>query len=453
MEVAQTPRRSSVMKAYLTNAAYGVLDYAAYPIGLLLVAPIVLRNMGAAQYGIWAVVTATVSMGSIIASGFGDANIQHVASQRGRGQHDALVRIVRCMIGINLILGTMLALLAWILAPFAALRMVPAGGMLAQDCLWSLRIASLLLWLRTMESVCISTQRAFERYGAAVRVSVVTRILSLAAAAALTYLLHSVAGIVAAAAVLNLLGTWLQFADLRRLLDIGSLLPAMDAHATKALLGYGAFSWLQAVSAVIFSQADRLFLGISLGAVTVAAYTLCTQLAQPIYGFAASGLHFLFPHLAERHASRANSTVRKTIFVASACNLLFVAVATVTLLLFGESILRVWAGADIARSAAPVLPIIVWSSALLGLNVTGTYALFAFGRIRIVTWLNLAAGATMLLLMVWLLPRFGTYGMAMARLSYAAITLLVYVPLARQLSKAPRTHMSLPASSPIYEEV
>jgi len=207
MEVAQTPRWSSLMKAYLTNAAYGVLDYAAYPIGMLLVAPIVLRNMGAAQYGIWAVVTAAVSMGSMIASGFGDANIQHVASQRGRGQHDALVRTVRCMIGINLILGTVLAVLAWILAPFAALHLVSAGGVLEQDCLWSLRIASLLLWLRTMESVCISTQRAFERYGAAVRVSVVTRLLSLAAAAALTYLLHSVAGIVAAAALLNALGT------------------------------------------------------------------------------------------------------------------------------------------------------------------------------------------------------------------------------------------------------
>ena len=80
------------MKAHLSNAAYGVLDYAAYPIGMLLVAPIVLRNMGTAQYGIWAVVTAAVSMGSIIASGFGDANIQHVASQRGLGRHDIRVR-------------------------------------------------------------------------------------------------------------------------------------------------------------------------------------------------------------------------------------------------------------------------------------------------------------------------------------------------------------------------
>jgi O-antigen/teichoic acid export membrane protein len=440
------------MRAHLVNATYGVLEYAAYPIGMLMVAPIILRNMGAAQYGIWAVVTASVSMGSIIASGLGDANIQHVASQRGLGQQDALLRTVRCMIGINLVLGTVLALLAWMLAPFVAVHLVPTSGALQQDCLWSLRIASILLWLRTMESVCISTQRAFERYGAAVRVSIVARLLSLAAAAALTFLLHSVASIVAAAALINLLGTGLQFSDLRRLLQAKSLAPAIDGHAMRALLGFGAFSWLQAVSFVIFSQADRLFLGVSLGAVTVAAYALCTQLAQPIYGFAASGLHFLFPHLAERRASRAASRVRKTILIAFACNLLFVAVATATLLLFGQDILRLWAGADIARSSAAIFPIIVWSSTLLALNVTGTYALFAFGCIRIVTWLNLAAGGIMLLLMAYLLPRFGAYGMALARLCYGAITLLIYLPLVRQLREPHQAYMPMPAGPPVCEE-
>jgi len=440
------------MKTYLANAAYGVLDYAAYPIGMLLVAPIILRNMGAAQYGIWAVVAAAISMGSIIASGFGDANIQHVASQRGLGRHDALLRTVRCMIGINLILGTAMALLAWVLAPFAARHLVASSGALQQDCLWSLRIASFLLWLRTMESVCISTQRAFERYGAAVRVSVLTRLLSLAAAAALTYIFHNVASIVAAAALLNLLGTWLQFSHLRKLLNAESLAPALDRNAMKALLGFGAFSWLQAVSSVVFSQADRLFLGVSLGAVAVASYALCAQLAQPIYGFAASSLHFLFPHLAGRSASQATSGTRKTVFIAFACNLLLVAIATAGLMLFGLPILRTWAGADIARNSTAVFPVIVWSSALLGLNVTGTYALLAFGRVQVVTWLNLTAGATMLLLMVYLLPRLGTYGLALARLCYGAITLLLYFPLVRQLRKTHGAYVPMPAGKPVCEE-
>ena len=69
------------MRAHLSNAAFGLLDYAAYPVGMLLVAPIMLRNLGVAQYGVWAVATAAVNTGSIIASGFGDANIQHVLLQ------------------------------------------------------------------------------------------------------------------------------------------------------------------------------------------------------------------------------------------------------------------------------------------------------------------------------------------------------------------------------------
>jgi O-antigen/teichoic acid export membrane protein len=440
------------MKTHLSNAAYGVLDYAAYPIGMLLVAPIILRNMGAAHYGIWAVVSAAVSTGSIIASGFGDANIQHVASQRGLGRHDDLLRTVRSMIGINLVLGTVLAVLAWLLAPLAALHLVRAGGALQLDCLWSLRIASLLLWLRTMESVCISTQRAFQRYGAAVRVSILARLLSLTAAVALTYLLHSIASIVAAAAVISLWGTWLQFSHLQQLLQVTSLAPAWDSRAMKALLGFGAFSWLQAVSGVVFSQADRLFLGVSLGAVAVASYALCIQLAQPIYGFAASALHFLFPHLADRSTSQDPSGTRKAVLIALACNLLLVALATAALMLFGQSILRSWAGAEIAQSSASIFPIIVWSSALLGLNVTGTYALLAFGRVRILTWINLTAGAAMLLFMVWMLPRLGTYGLALARLCYGSVTLLLYLPLARELRKVAAGPTSFSAGQPVCEE-
>jgi O-antigen/teichoic acid export membrane protein len=329
---------------------------------------------------------------------------------------------------------------------------VSSNSGLQQDCLWSLRIASLLLWLRTMESVCISTQRAFERYGAAVRVSILARLLSLAAAAALTYLFHSVASIVAAAALCSLLGTGRQFSDLRHLLHAESLAPAWDSNAMKALFAFGVFSWLQAISGIVFSQADRLFLGVSLGAIAVASYALCAQLAQPIYGFTASGLHFLFPHLAERSASRTTSDIRKTVLIALACNLLFVAAATATLMHFGQRILLTCAGADIARSSAAIFPVIIWSSTLLAFNVTGSYSLLAFGRVRVVTWFNLAAGATMLLLMTWLLPRFGAYGLALARLSYGSITLLLYLPLAFQLSKTRGEYKPMLAGKPVCEE-
>jgi O-antigen/teichoic acid export membrane protein len=86
------------------------------------------------------------------------------------------------------------------------------------------------------------------------------------------------------------------------------------------------------------------------------------------------------------------------------------------------------------------------------LNVTGTYALLAFGRVRVLTWINLAAGTVMLLLMFWVLPHHGTYGLALARLCYGAITLLLYLPLAHELHKAPSRSTSFPAGKPVCEE-
>ncbi|MCU1313379.1 MAG: Membrane protein involved in the export of O-antigen and teichoic acid [Acidobacteriaceae bacterium] len=429
-------------KAPLANAVYGVLDYVAYPVGMLLLAPVVLRNLGVQQYGIWTVATAAVSAGSIIASGFGDANIQYVATQRSTGDPDAVVRTVRSTMGIHLIMGAAIALLGWALAPYVAVH-VASTFALRRVCLWSLRIASLLMLVRTVESVCISTQRAFERYGAAVRVSILARLLTLVAAAALTFAEVNVAGIMVATAILLVIGVWIQLIHLKRLLRVDSLIPAFDRSATKALFAFGIFSWVQAVSGVVFSQSDRLITGVSLGATAVASYALCVQMAQPIYGLAASGLHFLFPYLSGQRVTASAPAFRKAVILAFAANLLLVATGLVILLLFGNRVLYVWGGAAIAQSARPVLPMIAWGSALLGLNVTGYYAMLALGRVKTVTWLSLGGGALMMLLMAWLLPHYGIRGVAVARLFYGPITLLLYLPLALLLRVGPDTRLRM----------
>ena len=235
--------------------------------------------------------------------------------------------------------------------------------------------------------------------------------------------------------ILTAAGLWLQIAHLKNFLSAESLMPAFDHGSGRALFSFGIFSWLQAVAGVLFSQVDRLMLGVTLGAGVVASYALCAQMAQPIFGFAASGLHFLFPYLSSLNSSSSSASLKRPLLAAFAWNLFFVAVSTSSMLLLGDRILRTWAGAEIAQGAAPVLTMIIWSSALLGLNVTATYALLALGRVQIVTWFNLAGGTSMMLLMLFLTPRIGVRGIAIARLSYAIIPLFLYIPLLRCLSR------------------
>ena len=441
------------MKGHLSNVAWGILDYAAYPIGMLAVAPILLRNLGMAQYGIWTVASAAVSTGGIIASGFGDANIQHIASSRDKGDRALVLGAVRSMMSINLVLGVLLGLAGWLLSSIVASHVAMQDPSLRQGCIWSLRIASFLMLARAIESVCISTQRAYERYGAAVRISILVRMLALAFAAVISLWIHNVVAIMASTAVLMMPGLWLQRIGLKQHLGVQSLIPKFDPDALRALLSFGAFSWLQAVSGVFFAQVDRLIIGVSLGAVVVASYSLCAQMTLPIFGFAASGLHFLFPYLSNRFATPTNHSLQKPILIALGWNVAFVLAASFGLAVFGPRILSAWAGPTVQIAAEPVLMILIWSSALLGLNVTGTYALLALGRVRIVTWINLAGGLTMLLLILWLTPKIGIRAIAFARLSYSFVTLLIYIPLINELRNRQSTRRMGPLVHAVCEDL
>jgi len=429
------------MRAHLPNAAYGVLDYAAYPIAMLLAAPLLLKHLGIAQYGVWVVATAVVTTGGIIAAGFGDANIQHVAGIRTNA--DALLRAVRSMMGINLVLGTAIALLCWTLMPAIARHVVPSDPGLQLACLRSLRIASLLTLVRAIESVCISTQRAFERYGAAVRISILARLLTLVAAIALALRGRGITSIMVATAILMVVGTLAQLARLQQHLGAASLLPSFDRSATAALFAFGAFSWLQAVSGVIFSQADRLILGVNLGATAVTTYALCVQMAQPIHGLTAAGLHFLFPHLSLRFASSDISGMRRSVFSALALNLLTALILTAGLILFGPRLLALWMGPAFASQSSAMLSLLAVGYGLLALNVTAHYSLLAMGRVRLITALNVAGGIAMLLAMAALVHSRGVQGAALARLCYGPITCLLYLPLFRLLRKAPAASIGL----------
>jgi O-antigen/teichoic acid export membrane protein len=423
------------MRAHLSNAVYGVIDYAAYPVGMLLVAPIVLHKLGVAEYGIWTVATAAVSTGGIIASGFGDANIQQIAKLRAAGNTEALENSVRSILGINLVLGALLACAGWLLSPYAARHIAASAIGLEKVCLLSLRIASFLMLVRALESVCISTVRAFEQYGAAVRISLAARILTLGVAAMLAYFGFGTGYLMEATALILVVGTCLQFMKLHKFLGNASLMPTFNRDAMRGLVDFGAFSWLQAVAGVMFGQVDRLLLGVSLGAVAVASYALCIQLAQPVYGMTASCLHFLFPYLSGKVGVIAPKDIARTVLKAIALNFVIVAGGTLVLVMYGDRILHGWAGNAIAGAAAPIFPIIVLGSALLGLSVTATYTLLALGRIRTVAWLSIASGIAMLLMMWWLLPRQGIYGLAIARLCYGSFSLLLYVAVLRSLKR------------------
>jgi O-antigen/teichoic acid export membrane protein len=421
------------MKTHLTNAGYGVLDYVSYPLGMLVVAPIVLHRLGASEYGLWMIATAVISAGGIIASGFCDACIQRVAHLRGTGEFDIMPHTIHSMLGINCVLGLALSICVWIAAPFAVLHFAASSLTPPSECLATIRIASVLILLRSIESVFVGAQRAFEQYRGTVQISTAIRLLTLGTAAVLAFVGQRTTSILIATGVFLAVGTYLQFRHLRKFLGAVSLWPRFQPAEIHILLNRGVFVWLQTVGGVVFGQFDRILLGASLGALAVTPYSLCVQFAHPIFGLTAAALNFLFPYLSGRASTISAAVLKQTLLKAFACNLILVGLAAALLLIFGDSLIRIWAGPAVARSAAQILPPIVVGSALMGLSVTGTYAMQALGLFRTVAYISLAGRTAMLLLMIDMMRNHGLRGLALSRLGYGSVSLLVYIPLLQQL--------------------
>lgn len=420
------------MKDQIQNVFYGVLDYVAFPATMLLVAPLLMRKLGVDGYGLWSVMAAIVSATSIIASGFGDAAIKQVSQDRAKDRSSVLVT-VRTLFMVSCALAALFVLPILAASQWIAIRVAHGDALLRTDCRYSLLLVAVLIVQRSIESVFISTQRAYERYGAAVRISIFSRIGSLVAGTLMATLFPRVWCLLLITALCNVAATALQHRRVRQSLGMQHLRPLWNTNAMMLLFQFGKYSWLLALSGVVFSQLDRLFLGMWLGAPVIAAYAICAQISQPIYGISAAGLHVLFPYLSHRAAAGSSASLGRSIAIAAAANVVFAIVAGFVLQTAGLRFLVLLGRSGLNSDSRHLLAPLVWSSSLLAISVVPTYALYALDRVQLVTLANVVGAFACIVCMAILGLHFGATGIAFARLAYGCSCILLYLPLRRAL--------------------
>ena len=422
-------RRSTRTRASATNALSGIADYLGQPIAMMLAAPFLLRHMGVSQFGLWILVCAAVGGGNTLTTGFGDAAMKYVSLARGEGDWPAVVNTVRSAMTINLFLGLLIGTSLWVVAPYTVHHVFKIDAKLHLPAIEALRVGSLMLLVRSVESVLISTLRAFEQYLPSVRINVISRCATIVVAMLVVARGGGVPTIMMASLMLSCMATLLQAQAVWRHVGKMSLFPSSHKVALSKIVSFGSFSWLQALSALAFSQADRLVIGALLGTSAVAYYSVCTQAAQPIHGISSAGLHFLFPHLSTRHTSEPATALRRVIASALWLNLVLALALTLPVALFGKALLRFWIGAAFVSATGPTLVLLAVGFGLLAMNVTAHYTMLALGQIRYLTYVNLAVGAATILLVSVLTRHWGMSGAAAARLLYGPFTWVMYLKI------------------------
>ncbi len=415
------------------NAAFNVADQMATPVLMVAAAPFLSSRMGFEQFGVWMLVLALTGSLSVFHFGLGDATIKFISQHRGGGNPEGVARTFR----VNLTLGTLLGALAAVGlfwgAPFIANTLFSAGPAFSVGAIRSIKLGGLILALRSVESILANTLRAFDDYAGAARVSVSVKIGVVVSAVALVAHGFGVVAILVATAVFVTVGLVAYTLRIRQTVGRISFKPEFDMIFWREISGFGFYSWLQSIAAMMFSQADKLIVGGMMGLAAAGRYAICTQLAAIIQMIAASGFNFLFPQFSRRHEAGDRDRLRRIFHLAMVLNLTLVAALTLPLLLGGKYILTQWMGIAFAEQSWIVLAVLTVAYAGLAINVVPYLMLLGIGKIRFACFANIVAGFASVAAALLLIRPLGLVGAGLGRLVYGAVVSVCYIEAVRTL--------------------
>jgi O-antigen/teichoic acid export membrane protein len=423
------------------NASYSIAEYIAQPLSMLVAAPFLVHKLGLNQYGIWMLVSAILGSMGILSTGFGDATVKYVSAYRGQNNPAGVERTIRATLAINTLLGGLFGLLVWVAAPYAVAHIFKIEPMFHAASTQAIRISAVILVVRSVESVFVSTLRAYERYGPPVKLNVFLRTVVVVSAVVLAAMGRGVVAIMIATLLWSALIVVLQAIAARRVVGPMNPFPTFERGALAEVCTFGCFSWLQALAGVVFSYADRFLVAAMLGTAPVAIYVLCVQAAQPIHGLAAAAFNFVFPHISSRHEAGEIHGPRRVFRLALLASLALSLALALPLIVFSKPLLTFWMGTQVANDGHLALALLAVAYVLMALNVVPHYALLAFGRVRLISGLNLGAGILLTLLMASLVPTFGLTGAAMGRIAYSLLLAIPYLVASRKAFQS-RTQFS-----------
>lgn len=419
------------------SAFYNVLDYISQPFLLLVATPVVVRHLGLEMYGIWAVVNGLAGGLAIFGLGIGDATIKHVAACRGRSDYPGAARVFEATLSLSVttavIGGGIVFLAANVIARYA-FHMGAGERALAAA---AVRAGAVLLALRWIESAYTSTLKAYERYDISARVCIVIKGLGVLSMVALALYSYGVVAILLAAAGWTLVGLLLLAWQVRRLDSQMSFLPVLDLKEWRRLASFGAFSGVQSIANVIFTQADRLIVGATIGPAAAGAYSICLQLVQPIQTICVQAFNFVFPRISHNTEAGDHASAQYFVRTMLAISVCLTLLLSLPLLLAGKPLLSLYMGAEFAKANYSILPVLTVAFAIVSISVVPYYALLGTGQVRFVSLLNLFAGLAAAACAAWWTPHMGPLGAAFSRLLYAGIACGSFLRLAKTFRLPP----------------
>lgn len=392
-------------------------------ISTLVFLPLLVHSFGLPIYGVMVLSTSVSSYAVLLDLGVSATLIRVVAERNAKLDHEGLTRAVLSAASIYAVLGTVVALIMFVLGLFCGslFHLTSTQAELLRTLLWIGAATQLWYWPTSAARDGLS---GLQRYHL---VSAVALAMVAVDVAGVIYVLVSHHGPV-------VLMTVRAFeVVLASLLDIGLLwgvlpkaarrISASVADVKEIIRSGSAIFALQVTNVLCRQQTDKLVLGVFLGPAAIALYDIAAKLHSLISTAINLTMSAVLPVVAELNAGERQDELRSLFLRGTKLIATLTAPLIAILLAMAAPLIAAWCGPAYA-AAAPVAQVLLLSQALLPLYQLGDQVLIGRDRFRLWVPGGVTTAIVNVILSVVLVRTLGMIGVALGTL----IAMLIEFP-------------------------
>lgn len=406
----------------LNNVLFSISSYFITPIVIIITTPMLLKNLGSADYGIWVLINSLINILGISNFGLGNAFIK-IGSEYESSENDSMFnQLFSVAFTLSIILSLVIITLTLLFDTFVFPMFFGTSDV--NSILPVIHLIGGVVGLRIINSVISGSYMAKQRYDINSKVNIVYNVLTSILFTGLALIYKDIKLLVIFLSISTVLLLLINAFIAKKVNSNLLFRLRLNRSIFMEIFKYGIYSWLQMIISALNNQADKLVIGSLLGPSVLGYYAVCMQLVIKIHEVPAAASAFLFAKFSSLYESKQTAQIGKVYSIAFMCKSIFIIIASLVAYVFAHSILTLWISLEFANLHTDLFRLLVLSVAIGAFAIIPNYYLNGTGFIKINTALSLSTSVSIFTIMSILIPYFGDFAAGLSR--FVAIPLVVF---------------------------
>jgi len=434
--------QESLSQKTLKNTAYNFLNFVWPIVFSIFVTPIVVYKLGVSDYGLYVIVITLISFLSLLDLGFTSSFMRLIAQADAQGDRQKLQRVTGIYFFINIVIGLIGLAIVLGLLPFAG-RIFKLSPAYFQHVKIIFVLAGFTFFANTVSNTYFWFFRAMQRYDIDLKINFIS-----STALNLLILVAVLAGfrlkVIMGLYVLNAVATFLfNSFYIRRAFKNLIIRPIADIKAVIGASKFGLVMFANSLAGTSLLQLDKLVLGGLAGPIAVSYYALPGNVAIKILNVSNSFSAVLFPVMSGLSAGDNKDRIRAVYRRSIRNTIILTSAMAVPAFIFAGPILHFWLKGDFAQKSTNILRWLIATYFLLAIYAPVSSYLAGVAKLKLLTAASVSLAVLNIGLMVFLIPKYGALGAAIAYL----FSVLLVVPVMVYIEKC---HFAIVGSLVFY---